>query len=188
MPSCLPPRYRLLDLLFALCGTVAFVWDFGTDVWSAVSYYKSGDPVFAALHFGLYVVSSLVLQLLSWGWFWADWKDWAAEATSERKAANGHPGVNGLKSPEGTEERGCSVCRDKQPTDDTACHHESVLQANGDTQQATVTTRAPMPDTPLQGPEDEEPTFLTNFYTSRIWLRPPCLSILHVLQLGYPFR
>ncbi|CAI9543899.1 unnamed protein product [Staurois parvus] len=77
MPSCLAPRYRLLDLVFAVLGTVAFLWDLGIDIWSAVKYYKGGDPVFAGLHFGLYVVSSLVLQLLSWGWFRADWKDWA---------------------------------------------------------------------------------------------------------------
>ncbi|XP_075709424.1 XK-related protein 8 isoform X2 [Rhinoderma darwinii] len=75
MPGCLPARYRLLDLVFALFGTVAFLVDLGSDVWSAVWYYKAGDTGWAVLHIGLYVLSSAVLQILSWGWFWVDRQD-----------------------------------------------------------------------------------------------------------------
>nr|DBA33702.1 TPA: hypothetical protein GDO54_001344 [Pyxicephalus adspersus] len=76
MLSCLAPRYRLLDVVFALWGTVAFLGDLGIDVWSAVTYYRAGRTVLALLHFGLYVLSSFVLQLLSCGWFWVDWETW----------------------------------------------------------------------------------------------------------------
>ncbi|XP_077337069.1 XK-related protein 8 [Lithobates pipiens] len=201
MPSCLPPRYRFWDLVFALYGTVAFLGDLGFDVWNAVKYYESGEFVFAGLHIGLYVLSSLVLQLLSWGWFQADWKDLAAEAngegkaadeakpTSEGKAANGHPGVNGMSSAEGTEGSACSVdaavCMDEQPTDDITYHPEPSLEDNGDTQPpmgTPSTSKTPMPEDAVK------PTFLNHFYTSSIWLQPCCRSILHILQLGYPFR
>lgn len=76
MPGCPPARYSLLDLLFALWGTVAFLVDLGSDVWSAVRYYTAGDTGWAALYIGLFLLSSSVLQLLSWGWFWVDQQDW----------------------------------------------------------------------------------------------------------------
>ncbi|KAM4795828.1 XK-related protein 8 [Rhinophrynus dorsalis] len=72
MPNCMLPRYRLLDLLFALGGTVTFLLDLCSDVWGAVEYYRAGDVAWAALLLCFYGLSSAVLQLHSWGWFWAD--------------------------------------------------------------------------------------------------------------------
>ncbi|KAE8624083.1 hypothetical protein XENTR_v10005822 [Xenopus tropicalis] len=72
MPACCPPRYRLLDLVFALGGTLTFLLDLGSDVWGALAYYRAGDVAWAALLIGFYGMASLVLQLHSWGWFWTD--------------------------------------------------------------------------------------------------------------------
>ncbi|KAM3933339.1 XK-related protein 8 [Leptodactylus fuscus] len=95
MPGCLPPRYRLLDLAFALLGTATFLVDLGSDVWSAVWYYKAGDTAWALLVIGFYVLSSSVLQLLSWGWFWVDRQDWDLQ----REAEEQKPGNGDIKEP-----------------------------------------------------------------------------------------
>ncbi|KAM8977411.1 XK-related protein 8 [Pelodytes ibericus] len=75
MPSCLPPRYRFLDLLLALGGTVTFLVDLSFDIWGAVNYYRAGDMAWAALLLFFYGLSSAALQLLSWGWFQVDLRD-----------------------------------------------------------------------------------------------------------------
>ncbi|KAM5181632.1 XK-related protein 8 [Mantella aurantiaca] len=196
MPSCLALRYRLQDLVFSLWGTLAFLGDLGIDVWSAVKYYQGGDTALAILHFGLYAFSSSVLQLLSWGWFWVDWREWAPEvaAAGDRSTANGHTELNGIRN---AEAGGCSVdaavCVDEESK---ACHRaaEPLLQANGDTglpERHTAAIQDVMaPPTPEPGPaeEEESPSFISHFYTSRIWLWPSCLPLLHILHLGYPLR
>ncbi|CAH2221797.1 XK-related 8 [Pelobates cultripes] len=75
MPSCLPSRYRFLDLIFALGGTLTFLVDLGLDVWAAVQYYRAGDLAWAALLLSFYGLSSVALQFLSWGWLWVDRQD-----------------------------------------------------------------------------------------------------------------
>ncbi|KAM4701966.1 acid sphingomyelinase-like phosphodiesterase 3b [Discoglossus pictus] len=88
MQDCLPPRYRLLDLLFALFGTATFLLDLGSDVFGAVRYYQAGDRLWAALQLGFYALSSAELQLLSWGWFWVDRREnrgaWGATCEEAR--------------------------------------------------------------------------------------------------------
>lgn len=192
MPSCLPPRYRLLDLVFALWGTVAFLTDLGVDLWSAVKYYKGGERVLGGLHFGLYVLSSSVLQLLSWGWFWVDQQQWAPQHVT---GSNGSPhqcGVNDMQSTEGgtcCELDDNMLPEDKsvwpvaansfqlqepapRPAHHTAIHHTAIHHASDHT--AT--------------PDEDYDTFLTKSHPSQLCLWPSCLSILHLLQLGYPFR
>ncbi|XP_044143837.1 XK-related protein 8 [Bufo gargarizans] len=93
MLGCPLPRYRLLDLVFAVCGTVAFLVDLGSDVWSAAWYYRAGDTVWAVLYVGLYLLSSSVLQVLSWGWFWVDWKDWNGKPREAPEPGNAGSGA-----------------------------------------------------------------------------------------------
>ncbi|XP_075052007.1 XK-related protein 8 [Mixophyes fleayi] len=123
MPGCIPPRYRLLDLLLALGGTVAFLGDLGSDVWSAVRYYQAGDTLWAALYFGFYVFSSAVLQVLSWGWFWVDRLDWPAAdlPSSELNAMNG----NGAKYHDHATLPGCASA------ETAACAVDAALLAGG---------------------------------------------------------
>ncbi|XP_072276663.1 XK-related protein 8 [Pyxicephalus adspersus] len=206
MLSCLAPRYRLLDVVFALWGTVAFLGDLGIDVWSAVTYYRAGRTVLALLHFGLYVLSSFVLQLLSCGWFWVDWETWLGEvaAAGKQKSGNGHteqrsagPCDNGCHRGREAADGGCgldaAVCVEEKllPEDNTAAGN--LLQANGASQGDTNT---PIPQHPQQlnathrahTEEAENTNFINGFCTSKIWLWPSCLTILHLLQLGYPLR
>ncbi|XP_063300529.1 XK-related protein 8 [Pelobates fuscus] len=75
MLNCLPSRYRFLDLIIALGGTLTFLVDLGLDVWAAVQYYRAGDLAWAALQLSFYGLSSVALQFLSWGWLWVDRQD-----------------------------------------------------------------------------------------------------------------
>ncbi|XP_018422384.1 PREDICTED: XK-related protein 8 [Nanorana parkeri] len=206
MPSCLPPHYRLLDLVFALWGTVAFLGDLGSDVWSAVKYYKGGDTVLAVVHFGLYLLSSCVLQLLSCGWYWADWREWGAEAgAAEQK----HTQQNGIKcadlcsnassmGPERCDVDAAVYADTKLLSEDSASCHRGT---NGDTaalQESPIAVTQDVTSSPAHqekaiviynnGQDAEYTPFLSDFYTSKIWQTRSCLTILHILHFGYPFR
>ncbi|XP_015274133.1 PREDICTED: XK-related protein 8 [Gekko japonicus] len=77
-PKCIPPwtpRYRYLDLLFALMGTAAFLVDLAADVWVAASYLQAGHCYWGGLVLGLLGLSSLTTQLFSWAWYRGDAKE-----------------------------------------------------------------------------------------------------------------
>ncbi|XP_077193222.1 XK-related protein 8 [Paroedura picta] len=77
-PKCLPPwtpRYRYLDLLFALMGTAAFLVDLAADAWVAASYLQAGHDSWGGLVLGLLGLSSLATQLFSWAWYRSDPKE-----------------------------------------------------------------------------------------------------------------
>ncbi|XP_053563098.1 XK-related protein 8 [Bombina bombina] len=113
MPDSLPERFRLLDLLFALVGTIAFLLDLGSDVWGAVKYYQAGDVAWAILLLAFYAISSVVLQLLSWGWYSVDRQSVAASVPSnqlsdhQQKCSTNHRGsgksqLNGCSNKDGS--------------------------------------------------------------------------------------
>ncbi|XP_069827686.1 XK-related protein 8 [Dendropsophus ebraccatus] len=212
MQRCLPARYRLLDLGFALFGTVAFLVDLGSDVWSSVRYYKAGHTAWAALYLGLYVLSSPVLQLLSWGWFWVDWQDLSLQqpytdttdavkqgapgdaAHTIQVSSNGdtrHSNENGAKYP-----RDASVV-DAVPTEENAldpCHLPVIhAEEHGPPEKAKTHGETPPQEdhietVPMELPSAEDELFVRSFCTSKIILWPSCFTLLHVLQLGYLLR
>eukprot|EP00079_Xenopus_tropicalis_P021286 XP_012812573.1 PREDICTED: XK-related protein 8 isoform X1 [Xenopus tropicalis] len=270
MPACCPPRYRLLDLVFALGGTLTFLLDLGSDVWGALAYYRAGDVAWAALLIGFYGMASLVLQLHSWGWFWTDRRSgniWelprdpphragsgsastytergpgelnARESAScgygapvteldSRRAGNGHTGHDMAGNTECPGDN-CTggPCPSSESSAPVAAHipaeptipgkaNASCLQAtagNGDvcagheTRYPGNSMCPPAPDecatscnaidiAALPGKGEEKPPgdahtlteqLLQHFYTSRHLFSPPCLALLHLLQLGYPLR
>ncbi|XP_025046376.2 XK-related protein 8 [Pelodiscus sinensis] len=67
-----PPRYRYLDLLFALLGTAAFLADLVADLWVASSYLQAGHCLWGGLVLLLLGLSSLAVQFFSWAWFHTD--------------------------------------------------------------------------------------------------------------------
>ncbi|XP_007434921.1 XK-related protein 8 [Python bivittatus] len=67
-----PPRFRCLDLAFALMGTLAFLLDLGADVWVAASYLRAGHLHWGGLVLGLLALSSLATQFFSWAWLRSD--------------------------------------------------------------------------------------------------------------------
>ncbi|XP_063810643.1 XK-related protein 8 [Pseudophryne corroboree] len=219
MPGCLPPRYRLLDLLLALVGTFAFLGDLCADVWSALRYYQAGNPLWAALHLGLFLLSSAVLQLLSWGWFWADRADWTRhdeDVPVSEIRSNGTRHQEDSTVPSATESAssagGC--CTDgalaagnlaggfpEDMTPASAGHspHAAALPAatsNGETVPVQPGACNPAPGDPgtekwvccQPGVDAEYEHFMGHFQTSKVILRPSCLLVPHILQLGYLLR
>ncbi|KAM4044957.1 XK-related protein 8 [Anomaloglossus baeobatrachus] len=231
MLECVPPRYRLQDLAFALWGTVAFLVDLGSDVWSTVRYYKAGDTAWAVLYIGLYLLSSSVLQLLSWGWYWVDRQDWEQEpdkAAEPSTAATGDKAAHNCGDTDYAEE-----CSTMPAPSDTGNGHMKLCSKAGtnrperqlpspDSQLSAVdalpitssnpelgvrgaepaaTTRPPEPAVShiaapavcpcCAGPgaaSSEDELVMRRFCTSSLSLRPSCLTLLHLLQLGYPLR
>ncbi|XP_066429659.1 XK-related protein 8 [Eleutherodactylus coqui] len=202
MPGCLPDRYRLLDLLFTVWGAAAFLVDLGSDVWSAVRYYRAGDPAWAALFLGLYLLSSSVLQLLSWGWFWVDWQDWYTElestnAGSARDAAGGvqcaiTQSGGDMRLAGGRPEPAAVV--DAVPLQKAKPGLCAASNGNTETPPGTATTAGGPGDIPALDADTtggrcgEDELLARRFYTGRIIFHPPCFTLLHVLQLGYPLR
>ncbi|XP_054855424.1 XK-related protein 8 [Eublepharis macularius] len=77
-PKCVPtwtPRYRYLDLLFALVGTAAFLVDLAADLWVAAGYLQAGHYYWGGVVLGLLGLSSLATQLFSWAWYRSDPKE-----------------------------------------------------------------------------------------------------------------
>ncbi|XP_037737466.1 XK-related protein 8 [Chelonia mydas] len=66
------PRYRYLDLLFALLGTAAFLVDLVADLWVASSYMQAGHCLWGGLVLALLGLSSLAMQFFSWAWYRTD--------------------------------------------------------------------------------------------------------------------
>ncbi|KAG8451189.1 hypothetical protein GDO86_003443 [Hymenochirus boettgeri] len=265
MPSCWPPRYRLLDLLLALGGTLTFLVDLSSDVWGAVEYYRAGDVAYAACLLAFYGLSSAVLQLHSWSWFWADrhhsdiWKcphhrtgnsteslpRWDRGSVSSQLGEGGSAGTGLSVKVHGRNGKtnGCSdvsypgahsqthgrTQRDAQCTDPAGGNANSCTGAMaGDTVHPThgasvATTQEPVPPSTgsmatanpgnravvgkwgtttekeesanvvteiisLQTEGDDTEQLLQHFSTSRHLFSPPCLVLLHFLQLGYLLR
>ncbi|KAG8588528.1 hypothetical protein GDO81_006015 [Engystomops pustulosus] len=207
MPRCPPVRYRLLDLVFSVVGTVAFLGDLGSDMWSTVKYYKAGDTAWAALYIGFYALSSLVLQLLSWGWFWVDKKDWDlleeaeagdisgdyVECCSIQAASNGgakeHRGENGTKSPEDASVVGAvPVLLSDTPGSPPAATTTQDTQAAAGTGHRTAGSVMCCFWTGPRTAGSEHQHIVRSFWTSKIIFRTFCFTVLHVFQLGYPLR
>ncbi|OCT92066.1 XK-related protein 8 [Xenopus laevis] len=267
MSACCPPRYRLLDLVFALLGTLTFLLDLGSDVWGALQYYRDGHVAWAALLLGFYGMASLLLQIHSWGWFWADrrsgdiWElpcdsklggpsepetarsgcTWTGADTGPAQpnaqespscgysvsvtepdtqwAGNGHTGMenrgeNKLSPNTPCPENGCqSVAVTRAPllADETTkltipgkfiafyhlsmtaneclcgCqqHHNLIAPPSADECATDKEERCPEVIHKHTGDSEQ---LLQHFYTSRHLFSPPCLALLHLLQLGYPLR
>lgn len=86
-PKCIPPwtpRYRYLDLLFALMGTAAFVVDLAADVWVAARYLQAGHYYWGGLVLGLLGLSSVTTQLFSWAWYRSDPKELRQDQVRDR--------------------------------------------------------------------------------------------------------
>ncbi|EMP29935.1 XK-related protein 8 [Chelonia mydas] len=71
-PPPASPRYRYLDLLFALLGTAAFLVDLVADLWVASSYMQAGHCLWGGLVLALLGLSSLAMQFFSWAWYRTD--------------------------------------------------------------------------------------------------------------------
>ncbi|KAM9320149.1 XK-related protein 8 [Gastrophryne carolinensis] len=210
MPSCLPPRYRFLDLVFALLGALAFLGDLGLDVWSAVSYYKAGEVVWAALQLAFYGLSSSVLQILSWGWFWVDHKKWLlpAHRDTENGSCTGQSDEKG-KPRNGTEKADTAPFPQQPAGPHTEDQQQRGPEPHTDWKQEPAMPDADwkqepaMPDTDWKQEPDTDwkqgcccyqpanissELFIADFSTSRFLLWPFCLNLLHLLNLGYPLR
>nr|XP_005306902.1 XK-related protein 8 [Chrysemys picta bellii] len=71
-PQPSSPRYRYLDLLFAVLGTAAFLVDLVADLWVASSYMQAGHCLWGGLVLALLGLSSLAMQFFSWAWYQTD--------------------------------------------------------------------------------------------------------------------
>ncbi|XP_073521077.1 XK-related protein 8 isoform X2 [Phyllobates terribilis] len=226
--GCVPSRYRLQDLAFAVCGALAFLVDLGSDVWSTVRYYKAGDTAWAVVYIGLYILSSFVLQLLSWGWYWVDRQDSElepGEAPEPSNAGGGDVTATPAQNPGDTDYVECSsmaasgdMKRCSNPGTEhpgggshvTIVHAVPTDRANtgvgdpGIERSATLHSPEPSdipaldipPSATLVCPCCADPRAASSeaelvdgrLCTSRFILRPSCLTVLHLLQLGYPLR
>ncbi|XP_069612744.1 XK-related protein 8 isoform X2 [Ranitomeya imitator] len=197
MLHCAPSIYRLQDLVFALFGTVAFLVDLGSDVWSTVRYCKAGDTAWAVVYIGLYGLSSSVLQLLSWGWYWVDRQDSEpsnvpADGDRKRCSDAGHATAVG---PAASLVAAVPVQTAHAEVGDPGVGRSTTLHPPEPSHRTAVDI--PPPDCPpaatpcwadpsAAGSEAE--LVVGRFWTSRFILRPSCLTVLHLLQLGYPLR
>ncbi|XP_073420674.1 XK-related protein 8 isoform X3 [Dendrobates tinctorius] len=207
MLDCVPSIYRLQDLVFALVGTAAFLLDLGSDVWSTVRYYKTGDTAWAAVYIGLYALSSFMLQLLSWGWYWVDRQDselepdTAPEPSDTGSAAQNCGGTDyvGRSSiPANGNMKRCSNASPAPPGE--AVHVTGTGPATAEVGDTSVgrsaTFNPPEPSDRTASPCCADPSAASRqaelvegrFWTSSFILRPSCLAALHLLQLGYPLR
>ncbi|XP_077151724.1 XK-related protein 8 isoform X2 [Ranitomeya variabilis] len=212
MLDCVQSIYRLQDLVFALFGTVAFLVDLGSDLWSTVRYCKAGDTAWAAVYIGLYVLSSFVLQLLSWGWYWVDRQD--SEPSNAGSAAHSCGGTDCVESANIPANGDMKRCSDAgtgplgEAGNVTAVGPATSLVAAVpvETAHAEVGDPGVRRSTTLHPPEPSHRTAVDishcppaatpcwaelvvgRFCTSKFILRPSCLTVLHLLQLGYPLR
>lgn len=70
--SLQPERFQLRDLCLSLLGTGSFLCDMAVDLWVAGSYFSEGRYYWGGLVLALFGLSSVSVQLFSWGWYRAD--------------------------------------------------------------------------------------------------------------------
>ncbi|CAN9503535.1 unnamed protein product [Ophioblennius macclurei] len=67
-----PSKYSWVDFAFSVIGVCTFLVDWGSDVWVATEFYSRGDLSWFGVLVGLMALSSVVVQMFSWFWFWYD--------------------------------------------------------------------------------------------------------------------
>ncbi|KAJ1188849.1 hypothetical protein NDU88_005606 [Pleurodeles waltl] len=72
MSGSAPEPFQLRDLCLSLLGTGSFLCDMAVDLWVAGSYFSEGRYSWGGLVLALFGLSSISVQLFSWGWYRAD--------------------------------------------------------------------------------------------------------------------